>query len=128
MTPSDLQALLRRVEEASGPDRELDAELAFRFKSGFVRGRSDDAAYAPPYTASLDAALALTERVLPGWTIAHLSQQDDKSWFAELREGYLTSYNRVAMSEARIRPPTSPLALLAATLRALIATNEGSGG
>lgn len=81
----------------------------------------------PKRTASIDAALALTERLLPGWTIAHLTQQDDKTWFCELREGFLTSYNRVAMSETgygKNRPKTLPLAILQALLSAL-STKEG---
>lgn len=72
------------------------------------------------YTASLDAALGLCERVLPAWCIATIGQQDDKSWWVEMREGARTSYNRVADSDARIRFKTPALALLAAMLKALI--------
>jgi hypothetical protein len=44
---------------------------------------------------------SLIDLIPAGWTLANLSQQDDKSWFCELREGYLTSYGRVVMSETR---------------------------
>lgn len=59
----------------------------------------------------LDAALML---VPEGWTVATISQNDDKSWFAELREGFLTSYNRVALSPVKSSTP----ALCIAALRA----------
>lgn len=75
----------------------------------------------PLYTASLDAALALCERVLPGWCIATIGQQDGGSWWVELREGHRTSYNRVADSDARIAFKAPALALVAAMLKAKIA-------
>lgn len=67
-------ALLKRVEAASGPDRELDDALS-RALSG-VKGAETDHWYdfwgvwtsagtTPHYTASLDAAIALCEKVLP---------------------------------------------------------------
>lgn len=70
MTSSDslnLEDLIRRVEAAEGPDRELDKSIARALDQweaepvtgiAFLCGR--------PFTASLDAALALCERVLPG--------------------------------------------------------------
>lgn len=70
----------------------------------------------PAYTASIDAALVLLERVLPGWTVANVGQDDTKRWWAELREGFQTSYSRVATSG----PLASPaLALVLSTLKAL---------
>lgn len=82
-----LQALLNRVLEGTGPDRELDAEIwhiaepaAFTaphgldckpwryIGNGVWRDDSDpeghNKAFAPPYTTSLDAALTL---VPEGW-------------------------------------------------------------
>ena len=90
-----LSALLERVEACRGPDRELDADLwwvlqhrdAERvFNTGALGlpkarpatlpipaglGRSGVQSYAPTYTASIDTALALIGRVLPGcvWTV-----------------------------------------------------------
>lgn len=75
--------LLARVEKAAGPDRELDAEILIasgcqlrqrgmweiiewpdgeRISAGLYRDRI-------PVTDSLDAALALVERVLPGASV-----------------------------------------------------------
>ena len=80
-----LEALLARVLEGTGPDRELDAEIALAF--GVVSSRTGNCFYGhkyysvmvldrdfyehdgtapelPPYTASLDAALTLLPE---GW-------------------------------------------------------------
>ena len=82
----DLQTLLERVKAAGGPDRELDAELWVALEPGATRkqwsyiheasGREchvDETRDAtrrliivPSFTASIDAALALVERALPG--------------------------------------------------------------
>lgn len=53
-----LPDLLARVRAASGPDRELDAAIMSAFYAS-----------TPPYEffRSVDAALALIERVLPGY-------------------------------------------------------------
>lgn len=77
---------------------------------------------APTYTASIDSALALVERLLPGWTIASMSQGDNGLWTVELREGFLTSYGRVVIEPDHWRGTTLPLAILAALLAALLST------
>lgn len=91
-----LSPLHQRVREASGPDRELDAELYVllevipndgrvstygpydpAFSPYLVAGTKIDwlpttREDAPYYTASIDAALALVERVLPGCRVRML--------------------------------------------------------
>ncbi|MDH3740291.1 MAG: hypothetical protein OER56_01720 [Hyphomicrobiales bacterium] len=100
---SELQALRERIRAATGPDRGIDGRLhfydcernsavpcgatnisfrkheqkhgwhtAYIAHKGFIHGF-------PEYTASIDAALALVERVLPGWTwrVASCSVSDD---------------------------------------------------
>ena len=64
--PTILHALAQRLAEAMGPDRELDRDLHVAL------GLSMDTTVhcgvlLNAYTASLDAAVALVERVLPGW-------------------------------------------------------------
>lgn len=86
--------LIERLEKATGPDREIDALLWAHFDNRVVRiaygeviARKRDSlddvrlGFVDPtplrsnfygwdgeaYTASIDAALALVERVLPGW-------------------------------------------------------------
>lgn len=70
---ADLSELIARVEGATGADRDLNADLLKAF-GWFVdsAGNAIDhegrrAFTVPDLTASLDAALALAERVLPGW-------------------------------------------------------------
>lgn len=81
---TDLTALIERVENGSGPDREVDFDIA-RFEGWTQHSDESDPVYArrpglwwaepgedwsvcatpPYYTSSLDAAVSLVERVLP---------------------------------------------------------------
>lgn len=135
-----LEVLLARVEKAEGADRELDALLWCMEENvtfSHLVGHGETIIYFEPpragsrrcpgwpgYTASLDAALSLCERVLPGWIVASIGQQDDRSWWVELWKGALTSYSLVADSDSRIRFKTPALALIAALLKSLIAQGK----
>lgn len=72
---ADIASLLERVTAATGPDRVLDLDLARALVPDVVvlRRNDDDTANEPhtywEYTASIDAALALVERLLPGWSV-----------------------------------------------------------
>lgn len=149
---SDLSALLGRIEGA-GADRELDAALCAYFRllspraererwarewSGPIiakgdrvylshaDGRADGLSCdARLLTASLDAALALCARVLPGWFVGlqqnrHHNKPTDWTAYVE----------RSTKNEHEATSPTPALALLAAMLKALIAatqdTSEGN--
>lgn len=70
----------------------------------------------PDYTGSVDDAMALFEKVLPGWTVARMSQGDNKLWTVELREGHLTSYDKVVIQPDHWHGTTLPLAILTAVL------------
>ncbi len=84
---SDLNALVERIEAGSGSDRTADGLIAARTlparpdgwlpwvcNGGYVLTPTGEKPLpghgqfvaAPPYTASIDAAVALVERVLPG--------------------------------------------------------------
>lgn len=82
---ADYSELIERVEKCSGPDRELDCLIdCFRHNREFLGWTADTGIvgyrYEHPtigadlgcwrigYTSSLDAALALVEEKLPGWT------------------------------------------------------------
>ncbi len=87
MTPSNtIEELVGRVEAATGPDRKLDVALHAHFFPVSFDGSADHYAavgylnaadrryvdsFVPFYSQSIDAALALLERVLPGcsWAI-----------------------------------------------------------
>jgi hypothetical protein len=140
---SDLPALLERVKAAKGPDRELDVMLAdvldvepdpplsCTFRQ-YVRLHSSPAKVAenanshhnilntalPRYTASIDAALALVERKLPGTMRAVGSMEFGP--FCRLvvpndDGGFIDGYHEVLDAK------TEPLAIIAALLTALIA-------
>ncbi len=128
--------LIAKLEALDGPSREVDALIATTI-GGFVyekRGRDQKAWYypsdggwrrqlyssfadkLPAYTASLDAASAIVERVLPGW-----------SWEAR-RSGFGNGQASVWNPMEQPRPGTtiradhksSPaIALLIAALKAL---------
>lgn len=145
---ADLTHLLSRVEGARGPDRELDALIcaALRDIAGpadceYVRAWSgpwvaqaglvilqEDSGHNGPnfrpekYTASLDAALALVERVLPGWTMACDATAPELGIDWELFEPGPDGSRIVGTHEKH------PLALLAALLKALIAQQPPAPG
>lgn len=132
----DLFSLAARVEALTGPDREVDVEVARLLRPDWQIINDmmiDDFGYAiglPRLTASVDAVLALIARELPGWawsvSMIHA---------AFLAEGELPFVASI-MSSARVVLPGMPelaydtlsskaatgatpaLALLSAALRA----------
>jgi hypothetical protein len=128
-----LHELMERVKAESGPDRELDARL-WCFAEGakfshlarhdaamiyFIEGKPGSCRETgwPTYTASIDAAVALIERVLPGceWDVSTASGG---------RAGYEVEIVR-PHGGAWTRPgPTPALALVAALLEAKIAEEK----
>lgn len=65
MTRAELLALAERVENAAGPDRELDAEIAIKLAVPIPFSADEDGCMVqkmgdvPRYTASIDAAASL---------------------------------------------------------------------
>jgi hypothetical protein len=148
MTSSDkqkeLEALRERVGKATGPDREIDAlvwlkccpeafdDQAFWSWRGMQpKGISDRAlddvkvgyarSRAPFFTASLDAALALVERVLPGWGWQIKRYGEDGEHEAYLWPPSEADHSRL---HAECQHTTPALALLSALLSALIANGK----
>ena len=147
---SDLSELLKRVEAATGPDRELDAHLAViaglnmcfcDYEAGSYHGdcpppgcgeplglhderhsypvQWQDDERLPAYTASIDAALALVEKVLPGWR-RQIFEDRSGGWTARL----VSPSSDVVSTDELKPPPTASLAILAALLRAKIAAES----
>lgn len=78
---SDLRGLIERCEKATGPDRGIDAAL-FALDDPMLAISApwptwiakqelglDDFKAIYPYTRSVDAALALVEKMRPGWSV-----------------------------------------------------------
>ncbi len=59
------QTLITRLSKLDAPDREVDALIGKHLFPDEAKSFFDF--NAPAYTASVDAAIALAERVLPGW-------------------------------------------------------------
>lgn len=139
--PSVLVELLVRVEAAKRPSRKLDAllEIAARKVEAYrvlpdpkhhavwtpmhgLNGavESQGCRYAAEaFTASLDAAMALCERVLPGWR-RQINEDAPGKWYAGLlmpgfKRARLAGYG----SERNMKTPA--LALISAMLKAKIA-------
>ncbi len=117
--PADLDALRQRLERAEGADRELDGLVLSvcgydvkRWSSEWSirkQGSSKWQRGMPHVTRSLDAAVALVQRVRPGWFWCAGNAIDGA-------EGRVTDLNRLYIENAR----TAPLALLLALVRSLI--------
>ncbi len=133
---ADLSALIARLEAAEVGSRELDAEIAlataqdgavsivdpevagiFSPRPGWLLDANGSSISASPFTTSLDAALALAERVLGGWawqvdrwgamSRITLNECDNDGW-------HRSTHRRIEV--AIERPPA--LALCIAILRA----------
>ena len=115
---TDISELIERVRAATGPDRELDEAIRFYFDPKGSRYYSESSAY----TASIDAALALVERCLPGcgYVIGMGRETPDEPLGAcAIYSGLSGDSKELAEEEA----PTLPLAILLALLTALQSTH-----
>lgn len=141
-----LEALLQRVQAATGADRQIDGELAKLAHAippdaqwmetnmygqeslvWYTGGYGDYTWWHPfDYTASIDAALALVGKLLPGWRWGLIHQQGSDG--PEADDGYHFWAERGdGGQEVQIGPAlTAPLSILTALLTALIAQNKGT--
>ncbi|WP_421591151.1 hypothetical protein [Shinella sp. M27] len=135
----DLSALIEKLEKAEGPDRELDeaiwlAVIPGASRKNLLADHPDEkplweyhdvernlcfrGGIIPSYTSSIDAAVSLAERVLPGWVVDHIGQDyagdipvlRGLGWCVELMNG---EHHVVGQSKSLA------IALVLATLRAL---------
>lgn len=142
-----LRDLEKRLSEAKGPDREIDVHLyaAFsdlpikpasswcvmdKFQFAYTDERKDRRALylheddVPEFTASLDAAVALCERVLPGRGLMigrGKTRPSEPLWGVELYADDLVKIGAPYRIIARAESETPALALCLAIVRALLA-------
>ena len=136
-SPKKMRALIEQVEQATGPDRELDAAITRlvsipadaeevrwspRGEMRELRGRvfdgggwGDEWWEVPTYTASLDAAVSL---VPSGWGWAIKAKMEGAE-FSSSCWNYLTGHGPSTLGA------TPALALVAAALRARLAREAG---
>lgn len=131
---AELQSLYERVLAAEGPDRELDSILNCQLVLGppwepwgvgrcIEVGNNGSTVGSQYYTASIDAALDLAEGVLPSW-MNH--GHEISNWHKGKHGGHCHIFgpSGVVMSDIVVHgeafAATEPLAILAATLKALM--------
>lgn len=134
-TTTDLRELLARVEAAEGPGYALDVAIAKLFYPDYG---SPGQPPIPPLTASIDAALAFKERLLPHHTIRQATQATTSvnhppfgRWGLCIQACDGRSYmgaDGVPVSEFWARQKPLPLAIIIATLKAYIAQQEAENG
>ena len=143
MKREELQSILDRVREATGPDRELSRDIwqaldTPEWQEAYIRAQEpcgcphDQAVeyairYLDDVTASIDAALALTERVLPdtedrNHTVSVWSGKSPAAriFYHQREDAAEGGWAIGALNQWEVRGPTVPLAILSATLSALI--------
>jgi hypothetical protein len=131
-TLTTLQSLRDRVAKATGPDREIDRNIAVAFNVFQERfgtlyhwceaGSTVNPVYnsqLPQYTSSIDAALAWVELVLPGWVLAVCSRAAPSSDLP-----YARLFTPDMKHQSDQSAPTAPLAIILAGLDALIAKEK----
>ncbi|ASE38439.1 hypothetical protein [Brevundimonas vesicularis] len=147
MSDHSITSLIEKLEGAEGPSIVLDAEICWTLErpraiQAFWRGAMgkpgplpDEFSRlprglgmaslevgSPNYTASLDAALALAERVLPGhdWSLGHLPTSDDADHQEHHEFGcFFYAHPHVASRQDGLgHGATAPLAMVTAILRA----------
>lgn len=134
-----MRDLIERLEKASGADQELDLAI---FEAIHPKGSLTDSGwrwtrrkiaplgvvwywldrhkiaqpdYVQKYTASIDAALALVEKVLPGWASGYDAGPKTVIAFVDSHD----FADRVFGARYTAEAATPPLAILLALLRAL---------
>lgn len=129
LTREGLVELAAKVEQASGPDAELDTAI---WQAVHCRQPDEDPAYDPEYTASLDAAMALVPENLR----LMLSEWDDEEhlrprgpWQAVLTvPGAGSSFAEMDGAGRCEHAATPALALCAAALKARARAMEAGRG
>lgn len=130
-TPEIIRELIEKVEQGSGPDRELDLalirlEIALLSEDERVRRidaawetRNDKDAKSPrlDLVAAWEAATAYQERMLPGWAPASVYEDVGRGFVSSLHGGLYKGSGK-----------SPPRALLSATLRALLSRIQTKGG
>lgn len=116
MNPTALRSLADRLEQATGRDWKLDDSIQIAFDTFDISNPTD----------SIGSALALVERLLPGWGWRVGSHDDDHSqeWaWADVLPPQWDGSDDPPYADAHA--PTPALAILLALVTALIAKAEG---
>lgn len=136
-----IDALIERLRGLTGPDRAADVLIEnafglakFRRSTGALIGDADYVRDGvQPLTASVDAALAFTDRVLPGWRWGVSSHAFKTGAYPDGKAKYTDGFRAHLTPRSALRPMplaadalTAPIAILLATLTALQQTEARS--
>lgn len=138
---SRLLELQSRVRTATGESPEIEGDIALLLEGWtYEKMKGDRQPYwrkpgalefymrspggPPPYTSSIDAALGLVARVLPGWNYQIMQQRGDHTPFFLARIATVTDDDVTGFDA--VNDHGAPLAILDALLSALIAQSEAS--
>lgn len=116
-----LDSIIERLEKATGPNYELEREIQEALEP-------DRKIHVPrPYTASVDAAIALAGKVLPGWNFTLSSRQAyvHRPCADVASDAWIEDNNNSEYAEAS--GGTLPIALCLVILTALKAKQMGVG-
>lgn len=119
--------VIERLEKAAGPDRAIDAFVSV------AAGEADTGAetYGPhlwrtrvalrakPYTSSIDEAVALIERKLPGWDLQLFNRPKKGCWMARIKSPHYELFCTKLIEGEEQRVSSAPIAILLALFRAL---------
>jgi hypothetical protein len=122
-------SVVDRVKGLTGPNRDIDREIGNRFRQEFEekniykRGHYPRVLLRvekvfPAYTGSIDAAVALINRVLPGWVATLYGVTGCKDTSAQLSPPLSETYPYTRQDDIWSTAPTPALALLLALLSA----------
>lgn len=124
--PGDLAGLIERLEKSVAGGHELDCHISYAlFYPNTPEWHLDlsirDGWTIPPYSTSLDAAVALVEQKLPGaeWTVSNNSHHHERRYAEVVYQRTTGRSGFVGMAAA-----TPAIAICIALLRALQAQEE----
>lgn len=141
--------IVERLEKLTGGDQVADNEIFWAtsewenlggyWRRHKVTGKQERYGHLdiPRYTASIDAAVALVEKMLPGWgwRVATCCVSDDAWVFPDfnspehgerLRREFREDIDWVALTDVDLRPPGRPaIALVISMFRALTVNENG---
>ena len=106
-----MRELIERVEKLTGPDPHVDSLIAAHFRLKQLTGKWPDWLIDPPFTESIDAAVALVERVRPGW-----------HWYVDDRSAAV--WPDGVYDESAVQAATPAIALVLALLKSLPSQEE----
>jgi hypothetical protein len=141
---SKFQDIIERLEKATEPDPRLNGLIAMAvgsmpmeamFMETDAWGERSDTWYLGGFggytflipdecTASIDAAIALVERMLPDWDLQLFKRQSKGGWMARLKGPRCQLFCTKIVDGEEQRVGTAPIAILLALFRALDVERE----